>query len=426
MKEEFLHYIWKYRLYKDSNLKNQNKESIEVLNQGTHNIDSGPDFFNAKIKINETIWAGNVEIHINSSDWFTHNHHKDKAYNNVILQVVLNHNKEAVRTNGKSISTLEIEFDHGLLKNYESLIKNELWISCQNDIHKVDSFILQNWLEKLSIERLEEKAEKVNKLLKITNNNWETSFYFQLAQNFGFKLNSDPFELLAKSLPLQYLAKHKDSLFQIEALLFGQAGFLNTESGDEYYERLKEEYSYLQKKFGLIPIENHLWKFLRSRPGNFPTIRIAQFAQLIHSSISLFSKILQTESVNDFYKLFIVKPSEYWDNHYIFNKESIEKSKTIGKSAVDIILINTIIPFLFIYGKAKGLHELQERSIKILENIKPEKNSIITRWKDLGLEATNAFNTQALIQLKNKYCNLKKCLNCQAGNYIIRKVNEST
>ena len=420
MKEEFLHHIWKYKLYKNGNLENQNQEKIEILNQGTHNFDSGPDFFNAKIKINETIWAGNVEVHINSSDWYTHNHHKDKAYDNVILQVVYNHDKDIVRTNGQPIPTLEIKFDQELLNNYESLIKSEYWISCQNDINRVDSFTVQNWLEKLTIERLEEKSERINKLLKQTNNSWETAFYFQLARNFGFKLNSDPFELLAKSLPLAYLAKHKDDLSQIEALLFGQAGFLNGESGDDYYERLKKEYQYLQKKYSLKPIEKHLWKFLRSRPGNFPSVRIAQFAMLIYKSTALFSKILETKTVNDFYKLFVVKHSDYWENHYIFNKESIKKSKTIGKSAVDIILINTIVPFLFIYGKAKGIQDLQDRSISLLESLKSEKNSIITKWNDLGINASNAFDTQALIQLKNNYCNPKKCLNCPIGNYIIR------
>ena len=420
MKEEFLHYIWKYKLYKNDNLIDQNQEKIEILKQGTHNFDSGPDFFNAKIKINETIWAGNVEVHVNSSDWYAHNHHKDKAYDNVILQVVYNHDKDIVRTNGQPIPTLEIKFDKELLNNYESLIKSEYWISCQNDIRKVDSFTIQNWLEKLTIERLEEKSERINELLKQTNNSWETAFYFQLARNFGFKLNSDPFELLAKSLPLACLAKHKDDLSQIEALLFGQAGFLNDESGDDYYERLKKEYQYLQKKFRLKPIEKHLWKFLRSRPGNFPSVRIAQFAMLIYKSTALFSKILETKTINDFYKLFIVKPSDYWENHYVFNKGSIKKSKTIGKSAVDIILINTIVPFLFIYGKAKGIQNLQDRSISLLESLKPEKNSIITKWNDLGINASNAFDTQALIQLKNNYCNPKKCLNCQIGNYIIR------
>lgn len=420
MKEEFLHYIWKYKLYQDSELKTTSNENIEILNQGTHNYDSGPDFFNAKIKIENTVWAGNVEVHINSSDWYAHNHHTNKAYDNVILQAVYNHDKEILRTNGQSVPTMELKFDQNLLKNYDSLIFKEAWVSCQEDIDFVNSFTIQNWIEKLTIERLEEKSDRIKQLLQQTNNSWEEAFYIQIARNFGFKLNSDPFEQLAKSLPLIYLAKHKENLLQIEALLYGQAGFLEDESGEEYFEILKKEYEFLKNKFKLKPIQKHLWKFLRSRPGNFPTIRLAQFARLIYKSSALFSKVLETESVNDFYKLLQVEPSEYWETHYQFNKESVKKSKALGKSAIDIILINTIIPFLFVYGKSKGLPELQDRAIEFLEYIRAEKNSIVSKWNELGIKSTSAFETQALIQLKNKYCNHKKCLNCHIGNNLIR------
>jgi hypothetical protein len=420
MREEFLHYIWKYKLFKNHNLKTQNQEKLEIINQGIHNTDAGPDFFNARIKIDKTIWAGNVEIHINSSDWYKHNHQEDKAYDNVILQIVLNFDKDVYRTDGQLIPTLVIEFENKILKNYENLIKNEYWISCQNEITQVDLFTIHNWLEKLAIERLEEKSERILKLLEQTNNSWENAFYIQLASNFGFKLNSMPFELLSKSLPLRYLAKHKNNLFQIEALLFGQAGFLEDKSGDEYFNQLQKEYTYLKKKFKLEPMEDHLWKFLRSRPGNFPSIRIAQFSKLIYSSTSLFSKILEAVTLKDLYSLFIVYPSEYWENHYVFNKESVKKRKSLGKSAVDIILINTIIPFLFIYGVLKGKPEYKTRAIEFLETMKPEKNAIIAKWNELGIGSENAFHSQALIQLKNRYCNHKKCLNCQIGNSIIR------
>jgi len=227
--------------------------------------------------------------------------------------------------------------------------------------------------------------------------------------------------LLAKSLPLNYLAKHKNDLLQIEALLFGQAGFLTVSDGDEYYSNLRKEYLYLSRKFELKPLENHLWKFLRSRPGNFPTVRIAQFASLIHKSSALFSKITETKSTADFYGLFSVTPSAYWENHYIFNKESLKKEKSIGKSAIDILLINTVVPFLFVYGKAKGIYELQDRAVELLENIKTEKNSIITQWNNTGINSLNAYQSQALIQLKNVYCNAKRCLQCQIGNKIINQ-----
>jgi hypothetical protein len=421
MKEEFLHYLWKYKLYIRENLKTYSGESVEILNHGVHNFDSGPDFFNAKIKIDHTIWAGNVEVHINSSDWFVHHHNTDKAYDNVILQVVLNHDKEVYRTNGQKIQTLELKFDKELYSNYKNLIEKETWIPCQDEIQLIDSFKMNSWLEKLSIERLEQKSNNINEILQRLNNSWETSFYYMLARNFGFKLNSDPFEMLAKSLPIKYLAKHKDNLFQIEALLFGQAGFLEDNNGDEYYLNLRKEYQFLKTKFKLKSIEKHLWKFLRTRPGNFPTIRIAQFAQLIYKSKSLFSKIIETKNIEDYYDLLNSKTSEYWNMHYVFNKESVFKSKSLGKSAIDVVLINTVVPFLFVYGKAKGQYEFQEKAINLLENIKAEKNTIISNWDDLNVKAKSAFDTQALIQLKNNYCNEKNCLNCQIGNTLINR-----
>jgi len=314
---------------------------------------------------------------------------------------------------------LQIKFNNDLLNNYQSLIKKDTWVACEDYLDLVDGFKIKVWLEKLTVERLEQKSDRINNILGQVNNSWETAFYYQLARNFGFKLNSDPFELLAKSLSLISISKHKDNLFQIETLLFGQAGFLDEVGGDEYYLKLQKEYLYLQKKFKLKPIEKHLWKFLRSRPGNFPTIRIAQFAKLVYESKSMFSKTLEIDKKEVLHDLFVVKPSEYWDTHYLFNKTSILKSKSLGKSAVEIILINTVIPFLFVYGKAKGQYQYQERALDLLENIKAEKNSIISNWDKLGIKSTSAFDTQALIQLKNNYCNQKKCLNCQIGNTII-------
>ncbi|MFO7829170.1 MAG: DUF2851 family protein [Bacteroidales bacterium] len=422
MKEEFLHYLWKYKLFDCSHLKTTRNENIEIINPGSHNFDSGPDFFNAKIKIGGTIWAGNVEIHQKSSDWYNHQHHKDKAYDNVILQVVYNHDKEVYLTNKSHVPTLEIKFDPVLFQNYEKLLKSESWIPCEKDIHTVPDFLIRKWLEALTVERLEEKANRVKNQLKQTNNNWEETFYCQLARNFGFKLNAEPFELLAKSLPLKYLAKHKNNLVQIEALLFGQAGFLNDNDGDEYYTKLKNEYQFLSKKFKLNPIEKHLWKFLRSRPGNFPTIRIAQFAMLIYQSKGLFSQILETQESKKLGALLLVKPSEYWENHYHFNKKSVKKAKPIGPSAINILLINTIVPFLFVYGKYVDNHRFCNRAIDLLTSIKAEKNAIIAKWEQLGIESENAFDTQALIQLKNNYCNFKKCLNCQIGNFIIKNI----
>ena len=421
MKEEFLHYIWKYRLFNNNSLIADTGDKIEVLNQGTHNFDAGPDFFNAKIKINNTVWAGNVEVHINSSDWFKHHHQNNKAYDNIILQVVYKNDKQVHRKNGEIIPTIELQFDQKLWEKFDSLIGNQSWIACQSDIEAVDSFIIQNWIDKLAIERLGNKSLRIKELLMQNNNSWESAFYQHLAANFGFKLNAMPFELLAKSLPLNYLAKHKNDLSQIEALLFGQAGFLNEPEGDEYYINLRKEYLYLSRKFDLKPMENHLWKFLRSRPGNFPTVRIAQFASLIHKSSALFSKIIETKKIEDLNQLFSAVPSAYWKNHFIFNKESVKKEKNLGKFAADILLINTVVPFLFVYGKAKGIYEIQDRAVELLENIKAENNSIVSQWNKIGIKSLNAYQSQALIQLKNVYCNAKRCLHCPIGNKIINQ-----
>ncbi|MEA2105889.1 MAG: DUF2851 family protein [Bacteroidota bacterium] len=422
MKEEFLHYLWKYTLFNTSNLRTQTNEKVEVINPGLHNMDAGPDFFNAKIKIGDTTWAGNVEIHLKSSDWYHHQHHTDKAYDNVILQVVHQHDKDVYLSNNSLVPTMEIQFDEILLKNYEKLIDSESWIACEKDLHTVDDFLIQKWIEALMIERLKDKALRLKQELKQTQNNWEETFYRHLARNFGFKLNAEPFELLARSLPLKILAKHKNNLMQIEALLFGQAGFLNEETGDVYYQKLKREYQFLNHKFQLKPIAKHLWKFLRSRPGNFPTVRLAQFAALIFQSKSLFSQIMDEQDMRKIRQMLQAKPSEYWETHYHFNKKSVKKTKPLGQSAIQILLINTAVPFLFVYGKHRGKEEFCDRALRLLSQIKPENNSIISNWKRLGLKPENAFESQALIQLKNKYCTFKKCLQCSIGNYIIKNI----
>ncbi|MGC9374744.1 MAG: DUF2851 family protein [Bacteroidales bacterium] len=422
MKEEFLHYLWKYTLFNTSNLRTQTNEKVEVINPGLHNMDAGPDFFNAKIKIGETTWAGNVEIHLKSSDWYHHQHHTDKAYDNVILQVVHQYDKDVYLSNNSLVPTMEIQFDEILLKNYEKLIDSESWIACEKDLHTVDNFLIQKWLEALMIDRLEDKVLRIKQELKQTQNNWEETFYRHLARNFGFKLNAEPFGLLARSLPLKVLAKHKNNLMQIEALILGQAGFLNEETGDDYYLKLKHEYQFLTRKFQLKPIAKHLWKFLRSRPGNFPTVRLAQFAALIFQSKSLFSKIVNEQDVRNIKHILKAKPSEYWETHYHFNKKSIKKTKTLGQSAIQILIINTVVPFLFVYGKHTGKEEFCDRALRLLSQIKPENNSIISNWKRLGLKPENAFESQALIQLKNKYCTFKKCLQCPIGNYIIKNI----
>jgi len=424
MTEDFLQYIWRYGLFNKESLTTTGNEKIEILSLGELNTNAGPDFFNAKIKIDDTTWAGNVEIHLNASDWLLHQHQKDKAYNNVILHVVYNADQQILRQNKTIVPCLELKFDHRLFDNYAELQKNNSPIACNKEIKQVDTFVIEHWLNSLMVERLENKSQSISDILLQNKNNWEETFYRILSRNFGFNLNAEPFEILARSLPLNYLAKHKNNLLQIEALLFGQAGFLAEPLDDEYYQKLQKEYIFLKQKFNLIEGEKHLWKFLRLRPSNFPTIRIAQFAKLIHQSSGLFSKILETNNIEELYQFFDVSASSYWNEHFVFGKTSKKSNKNLGKTAADIILINTIIPFLFLYGKNKDQQDLMDKALGFLDKIKAENNAIINQWKDLNMNITSAFYSQAYIQLRKNYCNTKKCLHCMIGNKII--VNDKT
>jgi len=425
MKEDFLHHLWKFKLFNRHNLKTTEGETVEVINTGQHNTDAGPDFFNAKVKVGNTLWAGNVEIHLKSSDWKKHSHHLDGAYKNVILHVVHEYDEAVTTTDGNRIYTLELKekFNPKLYQNYLQLIESREWIPCEKQIKNVEKLAIDAWLERLLIERLERKTENILQSLRVNNNNWEESFYQQLAKNFGFQLNALPFEMLAKSLPLSHLGKHKNNLNQIEALLFGQAGLLEKKYKDEYPNELKKEYDFLKKKFSLKPMDGSQWKFLRLRPSNFPTIRIAQFAQLIHKSSHLFSKILETESLDKLKSFFEISTSDYWITHYVFDKSSARREKNLGESAMLIILINTVVPFLFAYGKQRQSEAHEERAMAFLEKLSPEKNTIISHWEELGIKAKNAARTQALLQLKNEYCSEKKCLNCTIGNKIIGSIS---
>jgi hypothetical protein len=424
MKEEFLQFIWKYGLFNKSDLKTTDGRAVEIISNGQPNSDSGPDFFNAKIRIGETTWAGNIEVHQKSSHWFQHRHDQDAAYDNVILHVVEMHDRP-VHVKNHELPALEITYPAEIMENYEQLLKSKRWIACEERLPEVDPFILRFWFSSLMVERLESKTGDILAILAHNKNNWNETFYQLLARNFGMKTNALPFELLAKSLPLQVLSKHKNDLFQLEALLFGQSGLLNeTLLGDDYFLALRKEYSFLYKKYSLSGIESHLWKFMRLRPINFPTVRIAQLAMLVHHSSALFSRILETEDLDELRKLFGVKASEYWNTHYRFNKISPENQpKVLGETAFNNLVINTIVPLLFVYGDQHMDQAMKDRALFMLEKLEPESNQIIRKWNELGIESRTAFETQALLQLKNKYCDAKKCLNCQLGAKIITKIN---
>ena len=418
IKEDFLQYIWKNKLF-NNELYDNSGNKIEILNGGVQNTDSGPDFFNAKIKINNAVWIGNIEVHKNSSEWYKHFHNTNKAYDNVILHVVLNNDKDVFRTNGEKILTAEMKFDSKLLDNYNELINRQNKIPCYEDLKKVNNFIIKSWLHNVLIERIEQKIVDIKRVHIYTKNNWRETLYISLAGSFGFKTNKDTSELLAKSLSGMILAKHKTNIFQLEALLFGQSGLLSENIENDYFLELKKEYSFLQRKYNIKPIERHLWKFMRMRPPNFPTVRIAQFAGLISISSHLFSKIINSKSIDEIKQFFCIKTSKFWDTHYTFKKKSKKRIKILGETSINTIIINTVIPIIFLYGKEKGNEKLINKSLDFLTKIKAEKNNIITKWNDSGIKITSAYESQALIQLYNEYCLKKRCLNCRIGNQLI-------
>jgi len=422
--EDFIHYIWKFRLFDRENLQTTAGEGIEVFSAGLPNSDSGPDFHNARLRIGDTTWAGNVELHINSSDWHKHNHTNDNAYRNVILHVVYRDDEPVVLPDGRRLATLELKdrIPPELYSRYHNLAYgNPQFIPCEGSLHAVDDITLRNWLTRVLVERLEKRSAAVTAALEKNRGDWEETFYQFLAAQFGFKTNSLPFELLAKSLPQLTLAKHKDNPLQIEALIFGQAGFLEEDLKDDYPNKLKEEYSFLRKKYNLVPIEKHLWKFMRMRPQNFPTIRLAQFAALIVKSNHLFSKVIEIKDVDSLRKLFNkLEINPYWETHYRFDAESKPSSKSLGESSVDILLLNTFVLFLFCYGKHNQQEYFINRSLKLLEKLPAEQNNIVTNFDSLGIKVNTAFDSQALLELKNNYCSYKKCLQCGVGNKILR------
>ncbi len=423
--EEFLQHIWENRLFHQHNLKTGNGETLEIIHQGRRNTDAGPDFFNAKIKIDDTIWAGNIEIHQKASDWIKHQHQDNKAYDNVILHVVESADVEIKSTTGNSIPVFTIQYPEKLAQNYRELLESKTWVPCQEQFYKVDPIHLQLGFNRLMIERLESKTQEILERLDQNKNDWNETFYQFLARMFGFKVNAVPFELLARSLPIGILRKHRDNLFQLEAFLFGSAGLLNKQLlGDDYFLKLRDEYSFLYTKYKLKAIESHLWRFLRLRPVNFPTIRISQLAALIHKSENIFSQLIDTDNLNDLQNIFRVRASEYWDTHYNFNINTSKKQvKELGDNAAQILIINVVIPFLFVYGEKQNKHGLKNRALDFLDQLPAEDNSVIRKWEELGVNARTAFETQALLQLKNSYCETKKCLNCHVGTKLIASIS---
>jgi hypothetical protein len=424
MKEEFLHYLWKYSLYDPESLIDQDGNKILVIHPGEYNRDSGPDFFNSRISIANTIWAGNVEIHTCSSHFDLHGHQSDPAYNNVILHVVCANDKRVFNSNGEEILTVELKFDPSLYEYYLELINTPFIIACQSEIKYVDKFLVRHWLNFLLIERFRDKSEHILKIFEATGNDWEETFYRLICRYFGFRANTEPFETLARTLPFRLILRHSDNRFQVEALLFGAAGLLEEEIfkeaiSDEYYRELLKEFKILKAKYSIQPMHGWLWKFSRLRPANFPTLRISQLASMLSDPGGRFSRIIEASGTDQLRSLFNVSASEYWSTHFVFGREARKTPKNYGTMASDIILINAVIPLIFFYGMKRDSQYIRERAIGMLENINCEENIIIDEWRTAGINAESAFYSQSLIQLRNEYCKKRRCLECRIGAKLI-------
>lgn len=424
MSESFLHYIWQCQYFNKEALATSVGEEISVFKAGILNTDAGPDFSQAKIRIGDIEWAGNVEIHINSSDWISHKHNQDNAYENVILHVVWNNDKEILRKDGSSIPTLELKkiVEDSLIRGFKKLINSPHSIPCSQSFSQIDSITRLSMLDKALTQRLETKAAVVSELLSRNKGDWEETFYQTLARNFGFKVNADPFSQLAKSLPYKIIQRQNSNLHQIEALLFGQAGMLETKTKDEYHSLIYREYQLLKVKYSLATsrLNAAQWKFLRLRPANFPTLRIAQFAALLFSQKNIFSKILELDSYQSFKMMLEVTQSEYWQTHYRFGKKALEKVPCLGESSFQNVLINSVVPFFVAYGKAKDDTSYLDRAMSFLEHIPAEKNKITRAWGELGISVKTSFDSQALIEQYNNFCQKRQCLNCAIGASLLK------
>lgn len=417
MTERLLQYIWQFQYYNRNDLVTDEGEQLQIIHPGSFNTNQGPDFTDAKIKIDDTTWAGSIEIHINTSDWKNHKHSGDKNYKNVILHVVWQHDTNL----NLPCSTLILQdkVPKLLLNKYDELMNADNFIACEKHIHQINMLTWQSWKERLLVERLEKRTRDILELLQKSNNHWEEIFWWLLARNFGIKLNSIAFERIAQSIPINILAKHKDQIHQLEALLFGQAGLLDEVFTEDYPILLQKEYRFLKKKYDLQKIEGSMI-FLRMRPSNFPTVRLAQLAMLVHSSLHLFSKIKESKDVKSIKQLLEVTANDYWHYHYVFDETSAFKKKNLGEQMIENILINTVVPILFAYGHYHQEAMYKDKALQWLENIKAEKNSISKGFEALQVENKTAFDSQALIQLKNEYCIKKRCLDCSVGNKLLR------
>ncbi len=421
MKEDFLHYIWKFKKFDLTNLETSNGEPIVIFNSGQYLQLAGPDFFNAQLSISDQKWAGNVEIHVKSSDWYLHHHEKDSAYENVILHVVWEHDVAIYRKNNTEIPVLEVKnfVAKETIAKYQSLLYPKTWVNCEKQIATVNGFLFRNWQERLFFERLERKAETINQLLTDQNQDWEAVLFCLLAKNFGLNTNGATFMKMAQFIPFSILRKESFEVENIESLFFGVIGLLEIEKEDRYFHDLKFRYFYLLQKYQL---EHHITEpvqFFKHRPDNFPTVRLSQLANLYHHRQNLFSRIIRAQSTEEMYAAFSITASKYWQSHYQFDNESPKKQKALSKAFIDLIIINTIVPIRFAFAKYQG-KEMDENGIAILNKIASEDNVIVKKFSDFGIFSKSAFQSQSLLQLKNEYCNKNQCLQCAVGIELLK------
>lgn len=424
MNESFLHYIWQFQYFNKEFLRTSTGDEITVLKPGFPNSNAGPDFFDAKIRLGEMEWIGSVEIHFSSSGWREHKHHEDAAYENVVLHVVWEENEIILRKDGTSLPTLELKgrVDPSLILKYKRIVHGTRSIPCANAIHDVPEIIKMSMLERALIARLEKKAEAILDILERNKGDWEETCYQVICRNFGFKVNTDPFLQLAQALPYKILMKHSDQLQQMEALIFGQAGFLKEAINDAYYSLLRREYMLLRKKYGLgaKQMNKAQWRFLRLRPANFPTVRLAQLSSVFYHQKNIFSKIISTASWKEIVPSFSVKPSEYWWHHYRFFKKQKKEVPSLGKASIENIVINSIVPLMVAYGKAKDDQRYVDRALQLLEETPAEDNNILRSWTSLGMPNKTASDSQALLELYNSFCSRRRCLDCSIGFSLLK------
>ena len=429
--EQLLHYCWKHRLFPLDGLKTTDGEEVEVIDPGLHNHNAGPDFFNAKVKIGGQLWVGNVEIHDKASDWFLHGHEKDALYNNVVLHVVGKADAQAVTQDHIEPPQMELEVPESVRMNYEELLKTDSYPPCYKIIPSLSRLMKHSWMSALETERLERKTEDIKRRADRCQGSWEAAYFVTMARNYGFGINAEAMEQWALSIPLNDVAHHSDSLFQIEAIFMGQAGLLNPLSvperhrsaalADEYLFKLNNEYQYLAHKYSLQPIDFHLWRFLRLRPQNFPHIRISQLASLYYQRKAGLSQLIECESVEDLKKLFSSHVTPYWETHYTFGSTSSKNEKHLSYGSLNLLMINTAIPMLFAVGRHRGKEVLCDKAFDFLEQLKAENNYIIRMWQQVGLPVKSAGDSQALIQLKKEYCDKRECLRCRFGYEYLKR-----